>query len=129
MKLFHWLAVLIWAGTAAVAVAACGTRPPVNNWNTQSGDQRVSGDYLQSLLAGKKVKFKSVGTEHYRADGTYAFRFEGQTSRAPGYRFYPDGIRCIDYPQQPRYDLYVVRDQQLVLINWVGGRYPARVTR
>ena len=114
---------------ATPGFAACGKKPPVNNWNLQAGDKRVTGAYLGKLLPGKKVKFMEGGIEDYAANGGYTYKLKGKSYRSNGFRFYADGIRCIDYPNDPRYDLYVVNGGKLVLINWVGGRYVGQVLK
>ncbi|WP_146346616.1 hypothetical protein [Falsiphaeobacter marinintestinus] len=115
------------AGAAAAAAAACGSSAPKNGWNLHSDDQRVTADFLAKTLEGKEVKYDG-GTETYRTDGSYAYKAGSETWKAPGYRFYKDGVRCIDY-SKPRYDLYVVNNGKLVLVNWGGGRYEGRLTK
>ena len=109
--------------------ATCGKKPPVNNWNLQAGDKRVTGAYLGKMLTGKKVRFKEGGTEVFAADGGYTYKLDGKSYRSNGFRFYANGIRCIDYPNDPRYDLYVVNGGKLMLINRVGGRYVGQVQK
>ncbi|MEV8465859.1 hypothetical protein AB0T83_03575 [Fluviibacterium sp. DFM31] len=115
--------------SAAPALAGgCPANAPKMGWNIQSGDQRVSGDYLQNLLTGKKVKYGSEGTEVYKTDGSYAYLAGGKSYAAPAFRFYANGTRCIDY-SSPRFDLYVVRDKKLVLLNAQGNRLAGQVTK
>jgi len=130
MKPLASIAALTIAGLAfsTSAFAACSETPIVHDWNVQAGDQRVSGEFVQQTVLGKKVRFEDA-YEHYRQNGSYVFRSGGgNTSRPDGYVFYPDGSRCLNY-DRPRYDLYVVRDQQLLLINMQGGRFSTRLTR
>ncbi|MCA0872353.1 hypothetical protein LCL97_16080 [Seohaeicola saemankumensis] len=112
---------------AAPAFAACPDKAPRIKWNTHSGDQRVNDAYLQKLLPGKKVRFDS-GYESYNKNGSYTFRAGSQKHDAPSYRFYKDGSRCINYAN-PRFDLYVVNDKRLILVNAQGGRYQGKVTK
>lgn len=106
---------------ATPALAACPAKAPKMKWNIHSGDQRVNAAYLQGLLPGKKVEYRGYGTEVYGADGSYSYVMKGETHKAPAYRFYADGTRCIDYPT-PRFDLYVVNDRTLILVNVHGFR-------
>jgi len=110
------------------AFAACSEHPIQHDWGTKTGDTRVSGDFVKETVFGKKVRYES-GTEHYRKNGSYQFTRGTEKFNPEGYVFYPDGSRCLNYPEDPRYDLYVVRDQKLVLINMRGGRFTARITR
>ncbi|MBB97504.1 MAG: hypothetical protein CML68_23255 [Rhodobacteraceae bacterium] len=112
----------------SAALAACPDAPPSKaRFNVESGDQGVTAAWLEKTLSGKKVRFDE-GTEHYKSGGAYSYKSGNQTWDAPGYRFYDNGMRCIDYPS-PRFDLYVVRDKQLVLINGNGGRFVGKITR
>lgn len=108
------------------ALAACPNQTISHNWAIESGDQRVSGDYMNKLVAGRKVRLGN-NQEHYRKNGRYSVRVNGQTFNADSYRFYSDGSRCIGY-DEPRFDLYVVQNGQLILINVNGGRFAAQVT-
>ncbi len=126
--LFVAVAAAVTSALATSAFAACSETPIVHDWNTQAGDIRVSGDFVRDTVFNKKVRYEDA-FEHYREDGSYRFRDGGGNNHVPnGYVFYPDGTRCLNY-DRPRYDLYVVRDRQLVLINMQGGRFTARVTR
>jgi hypothetical protein len=107
-------------------LAACPDSPPKIDWNLHSDDQRIDAGYLKDLLAGNKVKFNFGGTEHYRKSGKYRYSDAGQTYDADTFRFYKNGVRCIGYGQ-PRFDLYVVNNGKLLLVNVVGGRYEAKV--
>lgn len=113
---------------AAPVFASCPDNPPRIKWNTHSGDQRVNDAYLQKLLPGKKVKFGSDGTEVYKKNGSYTYRTSKGNFDAPNYRFYKDGTRCINYAN-PRFDLYVVNDKRLILINAKGWRGEGKVTK
>ncbi|KIC21518.1 hypothetical protein [Leisingera sp. ANG-Vp] len=124
MKSFIVFAAALFA--AGSASAACPGKAPKQNWNLQAGDQRVSGQYLTKLLSGKKVKFGSAGTEQYRKDGGYRYSTGGQNYNAGSYKFYADGVRCIGYSNL-RYDLYVVNNGKLVVINREGGRFEGKV--
>lgn len=123
MKTIPTLAFALW-GTASLA---CSSGPINFDWNIQAGDQRISGDSLQETVLGRKVRF-GAEYEHYRRNGSYVF-FDGQNQYRPdGYVIYADGSRCLNY-NPARYDLYVVRDGKLMLINQRGERYPARLTK
>lgn len=120
--------ILIFAiiGTAGAAVAGCpANSPDPSRFNTVEGDQRVNTSWLERTLGGKRLVFQ-VGTEHYNADGSYRWQTGNQSWDAPGYRFYNNGFRCIDYPA-PRFDFYVVNDGKLILINGNGERYVGRI--
>ena len=122
------VAATVASALATSVLAACSETPIVHEWNTQAGDVRVSGDFVRDTVLGKKVRFEDA-YEHYRNNGSYRFRDGGGNTHNPnGYVFYADGTRCLNY-DRPRYDLYVVRDQQLVLINMQGGRFTAKLTR
>lgn len=119
---------LLLAGTVAVfsglaAHAECQRNPVKHTWNFHSTDERISGKQLSKVVSGKKLKFASVGTEHYKGDGSYLYRDSAGTYAAKSVKFYKDGSRCLNYDQGPRYDMYVVVDGGLVLINRSGGRY------
>lgn len=124
------LGLMTFAGLGCIpsdTLAACSDKPIKYKWAIQSGDQRVSGEYVQKTVLGKKVRFNKA-YENYKKDGSYFF-FDGSNRHVPdGYRFYSDGSRCLNY-QNPRYDLYVVRDNKLLLINQHGGRFVAKLTR
>ncbi len=109
------------------AQAACSAKSPKHKWNFHSDDQRLSGAYLAKTLTGKKVRYDD-GSESYGKKGDYTYRAGSSAHRAPAFRFYPDGVRCIAY-DRPRYDVYVVNNGKLVLVNWQGGRYEGKVTR
>ncbi|MEO0937708.1 MAG: hypothetical protein AAFY38_06100 [Pseudomonadota bacterium] len=125
MKLSFWSAAFL-AASVVGAHAACPERAPRVGWNTQSGDARVSAEFLAQNLAGKRVGFSGGGTEHYRGNGSYRFSAGGQTFRADGYKFYENGVRCIGYAP-PRFDLYVVNNGKLILVNEQGGRFEAKI--
>lgn len=111
---------------AGAVDAACPGKAPKKNWNTQAGDQSVDHKWLERTLSNKKVVFSAGGTEHYRKNGAYRFSAGGQRYDADGYQFYSNGVRCIAY-SNPRFDRYVVNDGTLILINWQGERYEAKV--
>jgi hypothetical protein len=116
------------AFTAGMALAECPKRPPSHKWNIQSGDQRVDAAFLSANLSGKRVRYRGDGTERYHKDGSYSYQSEGLVWPAPSYKFYSNGVRCIDYPT-PRFDLYVVNNKKLVLVNMQDWRGIGRVLR
>ncbi|MCV6823884.1 MULTISPECIES: hypothetical protein [Halocynthiibacter] len=118
------------AGTAIAtgAFASCPASSPNIKWNTHSGDQRVNAAFLQKTLPGMKVDFGSDGAEIYGADGTYIYRAGNQAYKAPSYKFYDDGTRCINYAN-PRFDLYVVNEKRLVLVNAAGARLEGKLMK
>ena len=120
---FSLAVALVSIGT--VSSASCLAKAPSHKWNLHSDDQRLTGDYLNKTLTGKKVKYDG-GTEHYRSKGRYRYQAGSDTYDAPSYHFYDNGIRCIGY-SQARYDMYVVNNGKLVLINWHGGRYEGKL--
>lgn len=113
---------------AGAAVAGCPNSPPKMNWNAHSGDQRVDAAYLQKLLTGKMVNFGSDGTEIYNKNGTYTYRTSAKSYDAPSYKFYNNGVRCINY-SNPRFDLYVVNEKRLILVNAKGNRMEGKLTK
>lgn len=128
MKIIQHLTTTVFILFTGSAMAGCPNSPPNVKWNSHSGDQHVNAAYLQKLLVGKKVKFGGDGTEVYHKNGTYTYRASGGNYDAPSYKFYANGVRCINYPD-PRFDLYVVNDKRLLLINAGGGRIVGKVTR
>lgn len=112
----------------SLAVAACPASPPKLNASfVSTDDQRVSSSWLKRTLAGKSLEFRD-GTERYHANGSYSYTTgSGDVFKAPGYRFYDTGQRCIDYANGPRFDLYVVRNKRLVLVNGGGESFVGRV--
>lgn len=129
MKAVTTLAALALGCTvSSSALAACSEAPIRHNWAVQAGDQRVTGDFVRQTVLGHKVRFEGA-YEDYKKNGGYVFKDgNGNTYNPDGYVFYADGTRCLNYPE-PRYDLYVVRDQKLVLINRLGERFTARLTK
>jgi len=128
MRVFY-LSVLAGILAAGAAPAGCPeTTPSIERWNILEGDKRVNSAWLQEYLAGRRVKYEPSGTEYYQEDGSYAWRDGSQTWNAPSYKFYDSGFRCIDYPD-PRFDLYVVSDGHLVLINSGGSRYVGKILK
>lgn len=106
-----------------IALAACPDKSPsTSNANFHSDDQRVNAKWLTENLAGRKVYFNR-GKEDYKNDGSYAFSFSGKSDNAPGYKFYNSGMRCIDYPPKSRFDLYVVNNGKLIMIDSMGRRF------
>ncbi len=118
----------IFAFPIGAALADCPDSPPSIDWNIQSGDQHVSGDYLADLLVGNKVRYDDGGTENYRTNGKYVYKLGSSTYKADDFRFYPDGVRCIGYPNFTRFDRYVVREGALWMIADGGSRFKAQVT-
>lgn len=123
MKITMLLAAATTLVSGLAAHAECQRNPVKHAWNIHSGDQRIGGDQLSDAVSGKKVKFGSIGTEHYKADGSYVYQDNSGKYAAKSVKFYKDGSRCLNYDRGPRYDMYVVVDGGLVLINRDGGRY------
>jgi hypothetical protein len=118
----HILLTIALLGVGTAALAECpSTTPDASRFPTIDGDQRVSAAWLNDTLSGNRLVL-SEGTEVYNSDGSYSYLIDGDTYNAPSYRFYDNGLRCTDYPS-PRFDLYVVNNGSLVLINGQGGRY------
>lgn len=114
--------------TAGAAIASCPNEAPEMKWNAHSGDIRVGAKYLQKLLEGKKVKYDRRGTEVYNIDGRYFFLAANGEFEAPSFKFYDDGTRCINYPN-PRFDMYVVNENRLIIINPEGERLHGRLLK
>ncbi|AML49903.1 hypothetical protein [Falsihalocynthiibacter arcticus] len=123
-------AVYLFAATIAAqsAFASCPTSPPETVWNTHDGDQHVNAEYLQKILAGNSVKYGREGTEYYNNNGTYVFSTSAGELRAPSYKYYEDGTRCIN-TVNPRFDLFVVNDRRLILITNDGTRLEGQIKR
>jgi hypothetical protein len=109
------------AALTSTTAIACSNTPPKMKWATIKSDVKINGDVVAKLVAGQKVRFGKA-YEHYKRNGSYVFN-DGQRQHKPdGFVFYSNGIRCLNYAQ-PRYDLYVVNGNKLVLINANGGRF------
>jgi hypothetical protein len=106
---------------AGAAVAKSPNKPPKIMWATHSGDQRVDASYLENCFQEKKLSYGSDGTEVYHKNGSYTYRTSGGNYDAPSYKFYANGVRCINYAN-PRFDLYVVNEKCLILVNAKGWR-------
>lgn len=120
-------AILAISASATAAQADCPSTPPdASKFPTSAEDQEVDARWLEKNLAGRKIIYDGGDTEHYKPDGSYSFRSNGRSYQAPGYRFYENGIRCIDY-QSPRFDYYVVNNKRLIVINQQGGRFVGRL--
>ncbi|WP_170429282.1 hypothetical protein [Ruegeria arenilitoris] len=109
------------------AQAACPAKAPkLSKSFFSDGDQKVNAAWLQKNLAGRKVVYPGKEVETYAADGSYSYKANGQTWSAGSYKFYDNGMRCIGYAK-PRFDLYVVNDGKLVLVNEGKGRYVGQI--
>ena len=120
------------AGFIAIGGAAdakCSNKAIKQNWNFQSDDVRISGKFLEKTVIGKLVSYGDEGTEHYGADGSYFYKSNEGKWDAKGVVYYKDGSRCLDYANGPRYDMYVVNNKRLVLINGHGGRLEAKIAK
>jgi hypothetical protein len=116
-------------GVASQVSADCPAKPPSDrDVAVADGDQKVDARFLEKTLVGKRVRY-SDGTESYDQNGSYSYKIGNQTWDAPIYRFYDNGFRCIDYPNGPRFDYYVVNDGKLVLINGAGERFSGKVSK
>ena len=114
---------------ASSADAACPAKAPkVKKSNLVSGDQKVNAAWLQKNLAGRKVVYPGNLVETYKPDGSYSFKADGQVWAASAYKFYENGMRCIGY-EQPRFDLYVVNNGQLILVNEQKQRYVGKIRK
>lgn len=122
-----FLSALALIGMAFQAFADCPVKAPSDRSIAMvDGDQKVNAAFLEKTLVGKRVTF-SDGTETYGKNGAYRYKMGSQTYDAPSYRFYDNGFRCIDYPDGPRFDYYVVNGEKLVLINGSGQRFAGKV--
>ena len=99
------------------------------DWNLKSGDTRMTGEALKSLVVGKIVVFSgNNGKEYYRSNGTYLFEYRGKQFPSKSYNIRSDGSRCLTtVTGNRRCDLYVMRKKTLWLINQRGQRYKAKV--
>lgn len=113
---------------AAPARADC---PDAPGWHPldylQPGDAWLDGYWLTVNLSGHSVRYDG-GHEEYREDGSYRFTAGAQSWTAPAYRFYDNGARCIDYPDGPRVDFYILGQGRLVLITERGDRFIGLIT-
>ncbi len=94
---------------------------PVVEWPTAAGDIIPDAGYLSFLLTGTSVSYAFGDTSTYFADGAFRHESEDQISTASNYAFLEDGWRRIDY-EPPRYDRYVINNDELILINPLGQR-------
>ena len=114
---------------AGTAWAGCPSKAPNPAKSFFSaGDQKVNAAWLQKNLAGKKVVFPNGETEVYSPNGSYSYKASGNSWNAGSYKFYNNGMRCIGY-DKPRFDLYVVNNGKLVLVNKGGERYVGRIKK
>jgi hypothetical protein len=128
MKTATWV-LLLFVGAASDVSADCPAKPPSDrDVAVADGDQKVDAGFLEKTLVGKRVRY-SDGTESYDESGSYSYKIGNQTWDAPSFRFYDNGFRCIDYPNGPRFDYYVVNDGKLVLINGAGERFSGKVSK
>lgn len=107
------------------AMADCPARAPAHGWNVQGGDRRVNAGFLENALVGHTVLYDLGGgtaTEQFARDGSHVWSSGGASRTAPTFRFYRDGVRCIGYAQ-PRFDLFVIANKRLVLIDTAGQRH------
>lgn len=88
----------------------------------------MNAAWLQKNLAGRKVVYPGNEVETYSSDGSYSYKANGQTWTANDFRFYDNGMRCIGY-SNPRFDLYVVNNGQLVLVNAQKQRYVGQIRK
>lgn len=95
----------------------------------KSGDKTVSVKWIKTNLVGRKVDFGKIGSENYIADGSYFYKTRDAKFTPKGYKFYNNGMRCLDYANGPSYDKYVVNDGKLFLINGVGERIQAKLRK
>jgi hypothetical protein len=113
---------------APLARAEC---PPEPGWQPLDfllpGDGWVDLYWLNTNLPGHTILYDG-GSEHYLEDGSYRFVAGDQSWQAPGYRFYTAGARCIDYPEGPRVDYYVISAGRLVLVTERGERFTGLLT-
>ena len=115
-----------------IAVSGClasGSIAEGIKWNFADGDQRVTGEFVKNLVLGKKLRYDKAGTEHYNSDGSYMFTYQKEKWIPKGYEFFEDGMRCLDYRNGLRCDMYVVNSKKLVMINSQGYRYVAKITK
>lgn len=114
---------------SAAAYAQCPAKAPKEfNSYFSDGDQKVNAAWLQKNIAGRKVVYSGKDVETYSANGSYSYKRGGQTWKAAAYKFYDNGVRCIGY-DQPRFDLYVVNNGQLVLVNQQKQRYIGQIRK
>jgi len=118
---------MILAAIAAPALAECPATPPSYDWVLAAGDQSLSGAELTQLLVGRKVTYYSGAVETYAADGSYSYRDGRQLYEAPAVAFYPEGLRCVDYPLHYRFDRYVESQGKLIRIDVTGNRYEGQI--
>ncbi len=127
MKLF--LSALCATAIGVSAHAACPNKAPkLSKSYFSDGDQKVNAAWLQNNLAGRKVVYTGKDPETYFSDGTYSYKRDGQTWKANSYKFYDNGMRCIGY-QNPRFDLYVVNNGKLILVNEQKKRYEGKIRK
>lgn len=126
--MFRRLVPVLLVLAASAARAEC---PDVPGWQPldmmQPGDTWLDAYWLHANLAGHRVHYDG-GDEYYLPGGRYRFDSGGQSWAAPGYRFYDNGARCIDYPDGPRVDYYIISNGRLTLINAQGERFTGLLT-
>lgn len=112
--------------TVCVPTAASAACPDAPDWSIapflQAGDQQIDYWWLVETLGHARIDYAG-GTEEYLPGGAYRFTAEGFSWEAPATRFYRNGARCIDYPDGPRIDYYLLANGRLVLVDRQGTRY------
>ncbi len=112
-----------------IASAECPAKAPkLSKSYLSDGDQRVNAAWLQKNLSGRKVVYSGKEVETYSANGSYSYKANGQTWKANAYKFYDNGMRCIDF-DKPRFDLYVVNQGRLILVNEQKQRYIGQIRK
>lgn len=122
---------LILALALAAATGARAECPDTPDWQPldmlQPGDQWLDLFWMNANLPGQHVHYEG-SDEYYLADGRYRFEAGALIRVAPGYRFYDGGARCVDYPDGPRFDYYILSHGRLTLLNQRGERYVGLLT-
>ena len=130
-SLSSFVALVALALAPQVQAKCASSAPSANAFEQakQSGDKSVGASWMKKNLVGRQVDFGQGNTENYLADGGYFYKTPSATWTPKGYRFYRNGLRCLDYPNGPRYDMYVVNSGKLYLINAQGQRFQGKLRK
>ncbi|MDE9450648.1 hypothetical protein J3R80_09255 [Aliiroseovarius sp. Z3] len=112
------------AGIIALLVAS----PSIaDEWKTRPGDTRLDQTELSNTVSGQTLTFYDGATSVFNLDGTYSYTYGGGGTWLGDYKIGTDSTACILFVTGvSRCDLYIVNNDQLVLITKDGLRFPVQ---
>ncbi|WP_229836401.1 hypothetical protein [Aliiroseovarius zhejiangensis] len=97
------------------------------DWKTRPTDNRLDQTDLTRLITGQTLTFHDGALSVFHTDGRYAYTYGGGGTWFGHYRIEADGTACITFVTgMSRCDLYVLHENDLVLITQEGLRFPIR---